>query len=192
MSWHEQQEQAQEVEPVALGANEPPRGHVFVVTGRRSLTGASSTDAAFVAWLDGLVDPHTIRFGGAIGWDTRALQLAFEWRLDRRRGWPRLQVITPATIEDLSYTARETARLCADEIIELKGNLRDHGVFQERNEAMLDGRLGTFGSSFGAPAIGVFAALGHDAEAKRGGTYNCVRSAIVRGVPVTSAVIRTP
>jgi predicted Rossmann fold nucleotide-binding protein DprA/Smf involved in DNA uptake len=83
-----------------------------------------------------LEHPEEILFGGARGVDTVALMEAFQARKDARL--PRLNVIVPWRLVDQPAEARERARACADEIVELKAASKlDMGAYARRNQELV-------------------------------------------------------
>ena len=81
--------------------------------------------------------PHAteIRFGGAIGVDTVALEACCYLR---SKVWPELVVIVPYRVEDQPLAARKVIETCADEVIELDLPRIGRSALQ-RNDALLDG-----------------------------------------------------
>ena len=76
-----------------------------------------------------------IRFGGAIGVDTAALEACC---FLRQEVWPELIVIVPCRVADQPKAARAVIKSCADEVIEL--DLPREGCSSlRRNDALLKG-----------------------------------------------------
>jgi hypothetical protein len=81
-----------------------------------------------------------IRFGGAIGVDSLALQYALEARLDCSKS-PRFKVILPDTLEQQPIRTHEVTRR-ADEVIELKQKIyamNGYASIRARNLALVTG-----------------------------------------------------
>jgi hypothetical protein len=75
-----------------------------------------------------------LRFGGALGVDTVALEAAYRYNVDAK-----LRVFVPWKLRDQPAEARRTVQLCADEVVELQLP-RVRWAPLERNVAMLLGR----------------------------------------------------
>ena len=76
-----------------------------------------------------------IRFGGAIGVDTVALESCCYLRQEK---WPELIVIVPYRVADQPKAARATIETCADEVVELDLP-RGRQASLRRNDELLDG-----------------------------------------------------
>lgn len=79
----------------------------------------------------------TLRFGGAIGVDSVALNAAHQARRPRHRLI--FIVIVPAKLADQPEHARLTALRCADQIIELGFPRGAKWAYLRRNDRLLDG-----------------------------------------------------
>jgi hypothetical protein len=112
------------------------RGQVTAITGIRDLSSASEPDV----WNAIADEIHSgvacMRFGGAEGTDTLALEAACHFRGQRRLS---LDVYVPALLGDQSRKAVRVIRKCADEVYELDGEPDSKRSFLRRNDAMIEG-----------------------------------------------------
>lgn len=108
-----------------------------------------------------------LRFGGALGSDTLALEAACEQ--DVRR-----VVYVPFLLRDQPREAREVAADCADEIIELRLRKGQRGAYFQRNRALIDGA---------DRVVGFW-------DGRRGGTEYTLQTAQRLGTPISVVLVR--
>ena len=113
-----------------------------------------------------------IRFGGAIGVDTVALEACC---FLRQEVWPELVVIVPYRVADQPRTARAVIETCADEVIELD-LLRGRQASLRRNDELLDGANKLIAFTDGRTT---------------GGTFYTIQKARELGIEVEIVEVRT-
>ena len=134
---------------------------IIAVTGIRDLDEASVLDVE-LATLDAAIASTQMRFGGADGSDTVALESA--------HGRTRCEVIVPARVVNQPAQAREAIWACADAVVELKHpSFPRPEAYYARNRRLVDGANRLLAFTDGQ---------------KRGGTYWTIRYATSRGVPI--------
>jgi len=138
---------------------------IVAFTGHRALPpGARERIAAGLAEVLSR-SPVELRFGGAPGADTVALELAAA----ARGPGTAITVLAPSTARDLPATARRAALAHADRIVELGFPFGARWSYLRRNDALLDG-------------ADLLLAFWDGRE--RGGTWYTVARARRLGVPV--------
>jgi hypothetical protein len=134
---------------------------IIAVTGIRELNALSALDVQ-LATLDAASVSQEMRFGGADGSDTAALDAAC--------GLIRCRVIVPARVADQPTHARSVIRDCADVVEELLHPTFPRAeAYYARNRRLVDGANRLLAFTDGQ---------------MRGGTYWTIRYAISRSVPV--------
>lgn len=140
---------------------------IIAVTGIRELDESSILDVE-LATLDAANAATVMRFGGADGSDTVALEFA--------HGRTRCEVIVPARVTNQPAGARAAIRACADAVVELKHPLFPRPeAYYERNRQLVNG----------ADRLLAFT----DGQ-MRGGTYWTIRYAATRNVPIDLVQVR--
>lgn len=135
---------------------------IIAVTGIRELDEASMLDVE-LATIDAAIASTQMRFGGADGSDTVALESA--------HGRTRCEVIVPACVVNQPAQAREAIRAYADAVVELKHpSFPRPEAYYARNRRLVDG----------ADRLLAFT----DGQ-MRGGTYWTIRYAVSRNVPIS-------
>jgi uncharacterized phage-like protein YoqJ len=118
---------------------------ITVVSGIRELHQSSHADVArtMAVEIERASDaarnspPSTLRFGGAIGVDSIALQAARHLRRPRHRVI--FVVIVPGKLTEQPKFAYQVALRCADKIIELEFPRGAKWAYLRRNDKLLDG-----------------------------------------------------
>lgn len=106
---------------------------ILVVSGHRDL---HDTSVPIIERTMAIEAPRAtvVRFGGAIGVDTVALEVCCYLRSEV---WPDLLVIVPHRVEDQPLSARAVIETCADKVIELDLPREGRSAL-DRNDALLD------------------------------------------------------
>lgn len=143
---------------------------IVTYSGIRDLS-SDSESVVYEQVLADIVVATEMRFGGALGVDTFALEAAFMFNHDTK-----LRVFVPRKVSDQPRVARDAIRRYADEVVELGQPLTSF-AYLERNATML---LGRDRVSFGAVSHRLVAFKDHRQE---GGTAETIRLAETYGIP---------
>ncbi|HVU02303.1 MAG TPA: hypothetical protein VHE30_11150 [Polyangiaceae bacterium] len=131
-----------------------PRAHkIAAVTGIGDLSRASERLVDEMIAVEIALGVEELRFGGARGVDTVALcSAAFR----RRSRTPRLRVLVPASIAELSLVAAHAIEKYSDDVVELGLPVCEPATYEARDRILVAGArelLGfTDGCMFGGPA----------------------------------------